>query len=187
MTMRVRLCSACFVWRTEITICFIHTDQYSTIAKPLPRSAYKRRRVGIGKIAENGPPGSLDAQGNIYAYDMFIEGKALRDIFYPIGAIYQSTVNTDPSSFIGGTWERFGNGRVLVGVDEADSDFSTPNKTGGAKTNTHSHLRAGDGGSISTVANTPGGYVVSNRNSVSSETISILQPYATVYMWRRTA
>lgn len=143
--------------------------------------------VGIGKIPELGPAGSLDVAGNVYASDMFIAGKALRDIFYPIGAIYQSTVNTDPSTFMGGTWERFGNGRVLVGVDEADSNFNAPNKTGGAKTNTHSHSKNGDDGSISTVANTPGVYVVGNKNRVSSETISILQPYITVYMWRRTA
>lgn len=61
---------------------------------------------------------SVDIAGNVDASDMFIAGKALRDIFYPIGAIYQSIVNTDPSTFMGGTWEHFGNGRVLVGVDE---------------------------------------------------------------------
>lgn len=61
---------------------------------------------------------SVDIAGNVDASDMFIAGKALRDIFYPIGAIYQSTVNTDPSTFMGGMWEHFGNGKVLVGVDE---------------------------------------------------------------------
>ena len=76
---------------------------------------------------------------------------------------------------------------MLVGVDENDSDFNTQNKTGGAKTNTHSHSRAGDGGTVSTVANTSGGFIVGNKNSVSSEKISVLQPYITVYMWHRTS
>lgn len=34
----------------------------------------------------------------------------------------------------GGKWEAWGAGRVPVGVNASDSDFSTPGKTGGAKT-----------------------------------------------------
>ena len=37
---------------------------------------------------------------------------------YPVGAIYMSVVNTDPGTIFGGTWARFANGRVIVGVDE---------------------------------------------------------------------
>lgn len=164
----------------------------------------KDGRFGVGKIPELGPAGSVDAAGNIYASDMFIAGKALRDIFYPIGAIYQSTVNTDPSTFIGGTWERFGNGRVLVGVDENDSDFNTPNKTDGEKKHTltiaempsHSH------GQVVTANNT-GSAIRRDYDSDGSAGIysqgvqteatgggqahNNLQPYITVYMWRRTA
>ncbi|MCW1043450.1 phage baseplate protein, partial [Streptococcus anginosus] len=47
-----------------------------------------------------------------------------------------STAPTNPTTFMGGVWERFGNGRVLVCVDEADADFNTANKTGGEKTHT---------------------------------------------------
>ena len=69
----------------------------------------KDGRFGVGKIPELGPAGSVDAAGNIYASDMFIAGKALRDIFYPVGSIYQSTADTDPSTFIGETWEVYDN------------------------------------------------------------------------------
>lgn len=55
---------------------------------------------------------------------------------YPVGSIYTSVNSTDPSTLFGGTWERFGKGKVLVGVDEDDSDFSEANKTGGEKTHT---------------------------------------------------
>lgn len=35
---------------------------------------------------------------------------------YPIGSIYISTSNTNPSEFIGGTWESYGEGRTLIGA-----------------------------------------------------------------------
>jgi hypothetical protein len=177
----------------------------TTVGTETVINAYdKDGRFGVGKIPELGPAGSLDVAGNIYASDMFIAGKALRDIFYPIESIYQSTVNANPSTFIGGTWERFGNGRVLVGVDEADSDFNTSNKTGGAKKHTltvaempsHSH------GQVVTANNT-GSAIRRDYDSDGSAGIysqgvqteatgggqahNNLQPYITVYMWRRTA
>ena len=55
---------------------------------------------------------------------------------YPIGSIYVSTSSTNPSEFIGGEWESYGQGRTLVGVDSNDSDFSTVEKLGGEKTHT---------------------------------------------------
>lgn len=53
---------------------------------------------------------------------------------YPVGSIYISLNNVNPSTFIGGTWEAFARGRTLIGVDPNDSDFSTSGKTGGSKT-----------------------------------------------------
>ena len=184
---------------------FTSVEFSATVATESVVMSYdKDGRVGVGKIAENGPPGSLDVAGNIYASDIFIAGKELRDIFYPIGSIFQSTVNTDPATFIGGTWERFGNGRVLVGVDEADSDFSTPNKTGGAKTHkltdaemAHSHVQTER---FSSAYSNGRGHKYTVDETVASDTIKTggvvdvtsqahnnLQPYITVYMWRRTA
>jgi hypothetical protein len=111
----------------------------------------KDGRFGVGKIPELGPPGSVDIAGNVYASDMFIAGKALRDIFYPIGSIFQSTDGADPSVLIGGTWERFGNGRVLVGVDESDTAISTASVSGGSTNPLTEHTHSqGLGGSLST-------------------------------------
>ena len=62
-----------------------------------------------------------------------IIGKAL----YPVGAIYMSTANVNPSTFITGTtWVAWGSGRVPVGVDTSDASFDTVEKTGGEKTHT---------------------------------------------------
>ena len=52
---------------------------------------------------------------------------------YPVGSIYMSVNNTNPSSLFGGTWVAWGAGRVPVGVDAADTDFDTVEETGGAK------------------------------------------------------
>ena len=60
-------------------------------------------------------------------------GKAL----YPVGAIYMSTANVNPSTFITGTtWVAWGSGKVPVGVDTSDTSFNTVEKTGGEKTHT---------------------------------------------------
>ena len=51
----------------------------------------------------------------------------------PIGTILTTISNTNPSTYIGGAWERFANGRTLVGVDENDSVtlMNTANNIGG--------------------------------------------------------
>lgn len=53
---------------------------------------------------------------------------------YPVGSIYMSVKNTSPQSFLGGTWVSWGSGRVPVGVNTSDTNFSTVEKTGGAST-----------------------------------------------------
>lgn len=57
-------------------------------------------------------------------------------LMYPIGSIYESTVNTNPQEYFGGTWEAFGAGRTTVGVDAEQTEFNQVKKTGGSKTQT---------------------------------------------------
>ena len=57
-------------------------------------------------------------------------------LLYPIGSIYMSIQDTNPSVFFGGTWERIAKGKTLVGVDENDTDFDYSSKTGGEKEHT---------------------------------------------------
>ena len=69
--------------------------------------------------------------------DAFVSACLLK--IYPVGSIYMSANNVNPSTFLGGTWEAWGAGRVPVGVDASDADFATVEKTGGVKSDTYAH------------------------------------------------
>ena len=105
---------------------------------------------------------------------------------------------------MGGKWERFGDGRVLVGVSETESEFNTVSKTGGSKTHTltinempvHSHpqyVSANSGNQATRRDYSSDGssslYPQGNNtgNSGGGQAHNNLQPYITVYRWRRTA
>ena len=60
----------------------------------------------------------------------------VKDMLYPVGSIYISVSNKNPSNIFGGTWVSFGEGRTLVGIDSSDNDFKTVEKTGGSKAKT---------------------------------------------------
>ena len=58
------------------------------------------------------------------------------DKIYPVGSIYISaTLSTveQVKSALGGTWEIYGKGQTLVGIDTSQTEFNTIGKTGGAK------------------------------------------------------
>lgn len=125
---------------------------------------------------------------------------------YPIGSVYISVNNVNPSSLFGGTWEQFAAGRTLVGIDTSDDDFKTVEKTGGEKTHTltvnempsHNHLRdienevvsTGSGGAWSPSLKGTGNITDENnstRNTGGDQPHNNLQPYITCYMWKRIA
>ena len=137
----------------------------------------------------------------------FITAADIGNALYPVGSIYMSVNNTNPSTFFGGTWEAWGAGRVPVGVDTNDTDFATVEKTGGEKTHTltesempkHSHglptfysnpekenitladtAFNADKASDGNVSN--GGQVISAGGGQAHNN---LQPYITCYMWKR--
>ena len=99
---------------------------------------------------------------------------------YPIGAVYISVVATSPATIFGGTWERFANGKTIIGVDENDSDFSTVKKTGGEKKHvltiaelpSHSHTGTSGsaGGHTHSVTGTAGSSGAHNHSGSSNST-----------------
>jgi len=61
------------------------------------------------------------------------------DKTHPVGSIYVSTnysTISQVSVALGGTWEVYGSGKTLVGVNASDANFNTVNKTGGSSTTT---------------------------------------------------
>ena len=64
---------------------------------------------------------------------------------WPVGSIYTSVNNVNPTYIFGGIWEPFATGRTLVGVDTSQSEFSTVRKPGGHKAlQSHSHTFSGN-------------------------------------------
>ena len=58
---------------------------------------------------------------------------------HPIGSIEINISGANPSTYLGGTWIAWGSGKVPVGVNTSDTEFSTVEKTGGSKTHTHTY------------------------------------------------
>ena len=141
-----------------------------------------------------------------------IDGNDLFDVIYPIGTVYNTTESTfDPNISFYGTWERI-KGKVLVGVDESDTNFASSKKTGGKKsisldvtnlparaivsaqnTTGASKYISGIKWGAATIANndfvasTLYDLVINHWGGDYENPISLLQPYYTVYMWKRTA
>lgn len=64
-------------------------------------------------------------------------GSRLIDMIYPVGSIYMSVNNINPGTYLlNTTWVSWSSGRVPVGVNTADTNFNTVEKTGGASTHT---------------------------------------------------
>lgn len=124
---------------------------------------------------------------------------------YPVGSIYTSISSTNPATLLGvGTWAAFGAGRTLVGLDASQTEFDTVEETGGSKTHTlteaempsHTHTyKYSDqdqveliGGTITDISEVDEGGSTRTTNSTGGGSAhNNLQPYITVYFWKRTA
>lgn len=93
------------------------------------------------------------------------------DKVYPIGSIYLSVNNTNPSSLFGGEWSSWGAGCVPVGFDASQTEFNTSEKTGGSKTHVLTvnqippHNHSVSGGACTTGANGNHAHTVVTGNS----------------------
>lgn len=118
---------------------------------------------------------------------------------YHVGKIIVDTANVNPETYLGfGTWTYWGSGKVPVGVDTADTDFATVEKTGGNKTayTFARPARMEDGTDAFHIPSGLGGFsdriILSGTKKevgtgYTTEKVSNVQPYITCYMWKRTA
>ncbi len=187
-----------------------------TLTGGKPHIAYHKKGISF-----------MGAYNETNAGKVQIDGQNIFNIMFPVGAVYITATNTNPQTFLGGTWVAFGQGRTLVGVNTSESEFNSVLKTGGEKTHkmTVSELPSHDHGS-KTLKGTVAGIYLGDFRSETSGIASFrqkslaryskeddainawgyldidaththssvgsnnahnnLQPYITVYFWRRT-
>lgn len=141
---------------------------------------------------------------------------SIKSAMYPVGSVYITYNNVNPDTFLGGTWERFGQGRTLVGEgtgnDGSTSMSFTANNTGGEYKHkltvdeipNHKHAVYIQNTTSNPQVNAPKWTVAlpnswkqyasdmklfgpSTGNAGGDASHNNIQPYITVYFWRRTA
>ena len=121
---------------------------------------------------------------------------------------------TSPAELFGGTWEAFGTGRTIVGVDTNQTEFDNVEETGGSKNHSHTlnngyaklSIWGSDNNKIAysekagvSQWTTDYGAYTSNAGNMSktsdyginlggsTDNGSNMMPYITVYMWKRVS
>ncbi|MGV3081289.1 DUF859 family phage minor structural protein [Streptococcus dysgalactiae] len=167
--------------------------------------------IGFQKVWEKG---AIDAKGDAYiSGKLFVNNTEVKPSFdkteilnmvYPVGSVYMSTSSANPSTFIGGTWQRYAQGRTIVGVSENETEFNYAGKTGGEKSHrltnqempSHSHgfngnkmVGNGFGDAPANVTASGGWFQLHSKTGSEGgdQPHNNLQPYITTYIWLRTA
>lgn len=168
------------------------------------------------ELLENTPYTTVESEGEfelpvhtindneIGAYSTW-SSKKIIDAIYPVGSIYMSVNNVNPSELLGGTWVAWGAGRVPVGVDPSDKAFNTVEKKSGEQVHvltqselppTLSFKTDSIGFQVYGEGTNQGEEVATAFGSNTTLTLinigggnahNNLQPYITCYMWKRTA
>ena len=129
-------------------------------------------------------------------YAEFPSVNNVADIIYPVGSIYMSVNNTNPTLLFGGTWEQIQDTFLL----SAGSTYSA-GATGGEATHkltinempSHNHQTniynqgSGSGATNHVVWGDSGGYNIPTSSVGGSQAHNNMPPYLVVYMWKRTA
>lgn len=141
---------------------------------------------------------------------------SIKSAMYPVGSVYITYNNNNPGNFLGGTWEQFGQGRTLIGQGTGNDGsisktFTSAGDTGGEYNTRHCHNTSFGWDSNAFYAASPSsasnndytrtsivqnGYILSGIASKTAYQSRVqwtedsvngnVQPYITVYFWRRT-
>lgn len=100
------------------------------------------------------------------AQQVKVEMDAITNKIWPVNSIYINTVNVNPSTFLGGVWVPFATGKTIVGVDTGQTEFNTPEKSGGHKElQSHAHGLNGHNHSVNI---TSGGQSASHNHTTGN-------------------
>lgn len=160
----------------------------------------------IGAIVEYSgatiPSGWTDIGNNqIQKTSQYIEGGLSISDIYPVGSIYMSINNINPSTLFGGTWEQIKDTFLL-----SAGDTYTAGNTGGEATHTltvneipsHRHpgltvteqpanIGNGNSGIGLNYSGSNGGSPLATAFAGGGQAHNNMPPYLVVYMWKRTA
>lgn len=126
---------------------------------------------------------------------------------FPVGAVYITYDKKNPGTFLGGTWEQFGQGRTLVGEGTGNDGSTSMSFTSGKlygeykhkltiqEIPSHAHKFNDcawiDGkGNIQSASNNSwfnGGFMSDTTSAGGDKAHNNLQPSFVVFFWRRTA
>ncbi len=114
---------------------------------------------------------------------------------FPVGAVYITYNNNNPSNFLGGTWVRFGEGRTLIGEGSGNDNYASMTFTANSSGGKYESRQLNCGDSSLGLPNSTNYHdrtivrdqAISSNHSEINAHISLVQPYITVYFWRRTA
>lgn len=115
------------------------------------------------------------------------------DSIYPVGSVYISLTSTNPGTYLKGTWNQFAQGRTLVGVGSGSDGSNTQtfnvNDTGGEYKHmlTKKELSFLDYGALLQQNGSAIGVHSHGPGESGSQKISLMQPYYSVYFWKRVA
>lgn len=112
---------------------------------------------------------------------------------YPVGSVYISLTSTNPGTYLKGNWEQFAQGRTLIGVGSGSDGSNTQtfavNDTGGEYKHliTKDELSIVNYGELLQENGTVIGVHGHDPDKASSKKIPLMQPYYSVYFWKRVA
>ena len=165
------------------------------------------KAVGVGKYAEQDDvfecawnadfKGDISAVGKLSAASLTTAGSAavgsltiggvpvgqiILNAIYPIGATYMSLENTNPGTFLGGTWQALANRYILSGTSTAEYTLTEEQMP------VHDHLFDGytdDDDHVYGYTDLAGGKRVGLRHI--TQPFSVGLNTSTLYSWKRTA
>lgn len=156
-------------------------------------------QVAVKRAVEDAVPSAVD---KLTASTVAQTKAEVVAAIYPVGSYYISESNTNPSSYLGGTWVKKGQGRCLWGADSSHAAGTTiaaglPDITGTFDGNVNDGTERKTGAFYTANYNSYGadgdsgggtvGFAASRSNVIYGRSTTVQPPALVVNIWVRTA